>query len=76
MAGKEDESMRKRMYAGLDATDGAGFGSTEVMLVEARKVRSVRERAVKLRENAMTYVFGTLIKQVLEDLDLWEEGTQ
>lgn len=68
--------MRKRMYAGLDATDSAGFGPTEVMLVEAKRVRSVRERAVKLRENAMTYVFGTLIKQVLEDLDLWEGGTQ
>lgn len=68
--------MQKRMYAGLDTTDGAGFGPTEVMLVEAGRVRSVRERVVKLRENAMTYVFGTLIKQVLEDLDLWEEGTQ
>ena len=68
--------MQKRMYAGLDATDGAGFGPTEVMLVEAGRVHSVRERAAKLRENAMTYIFGTLIKQVLEDLDLWEEGTQ
>ncbi|MFR8171496.1 MAG: hypothetical protein ACLU9Q_11855 [Marvinbryantia sp.] len=68
--------MQKRMYAGLDATDSAGFGPTEVMLVEAGRVHSVRERAAKLRENAMTYIFGTLIKQVLEDLDLWEEGTQ
>lgn len=68
--------MQKRMYAGLDATDSAGFGPTEVMLVEAKRVRSVRERAVKLRENAMTYIFGTMIKQILEDLDLWEEGTQ
>lgn len=65
--------MQKRMYAGLDATDGAGFGPTEVMLVEAGRVRSVRERAAKLRENAMTYVFGTMIKQVLEDLGLWED---
>lgn len=65
--------MQKRMYAGLDATDGAGFGPTEAMLVEAKRVRSVRERAAKLRENAMTYVFGTMIKQVLEDLGLWED---
>lgn len=65
--------MQKRMYEGLDATDGAGFGPTEVMLVEAGRVRSVRERAAKLRENAMTYVFGTMIKQVLEDLGLWED---
>lgn len=65
--------MQKRMYADIDATDGAGFGPTEVMLVEAGKVCSVRERAAKLRENAMTYVFGTMIKQVLEDLGLWED---
>ena len=65
--------MQKRMYAGLDATDGAGFGPTEVMLVEAGRVRSVRERAAKLRENVLTYVFGTMIKQILEDLDLWED---
>ena len=51
MTEKEDESMQKRMYAGLDTTDGAGFGPTEVMLVEAKRVRSVRERAAKLRAN-------------------------
>lgn len=73
MAGKEDKPMPKRAYVGADTTDGAGFGPTEVMLVEAGRVRSVRERAAKLRENAMTYVFGTMIKQVLEDLGLWED---
>lgn len=68
--------MPERAYTSFDTTDNAGVGPTEVTLVETGKVRSVRERAVKLRENAMTYVFGTLIKQVLEDLDLWEDGTQ
>lgn len=68
--------MPKRAYAGIIKADHVQCGPTEVMLVEAGRVHSVRERAVKLRENAMTYVFGTMIKQVLEDLDLWEDDTQ
>lgn len=75
-AGREDKPMLKRLYAGFDKTDDVGSGPTEVMLVDAGKVRRVRDRAIKLRENVPTYVFGTLIKQVLEDLDLWEGGTQ
>lgn len=68
--------MQKRAYAGIIEADRMQCGPTEVMLVEAGKVRSVKERAVKLRENAMTYIFGTMIKQILEDLDLWEDGTR
>lgn len=65
--------MQKKAYMGIDTADGMGVGPAEVFLVDVAKVRSVRERAAKLRENAMTYIFGTMIKQVLEDLDLWEE---
>lgn len=68
--------MSKKVYMGIDTADGTGLGPTEVMLVDAGKVRSVRQRAVKLREDVLTYAFGTLIKQVLEDLGLWEEVKQ
>ncbi|SDH03196.1 hypothetical protein NQ534_01940 [Marvinbryantia formatexigens DSM 14469] len=66
--------MQKKAYMGIDTVDSTGSGLTEAILVDARKVHSARERAVKLRKNAVTYVFGALIKQVLENLDLWEAG--
>ena len=66
--------MPKGTYVGIDMSDGKQYGPAEVMLVDAGKVRSARQRAAKLRENILTYFFGTLIKQILEDLELWEEG--
>ena len=65
--------MPKGIYMGSVAAGDTWHGPAEVMLVDAGRVRSVRQRAAKLRENILTYFFGTLIKQVLEDLDLrWE----
>lgn len=66
--------MSKNAIVGIDLSDDKQDGPAEVMLVDAGKVRSARQRAAKLRENVLTYSFGTLIKQVLEDLELWEEG--
>lgn len=42
-------------------------------LVDAEAVRRIRERAVRLRKGVLTYIFGTIIKQTLEELDLWDE---
>lgn len=41
--------------------------------VNPEKLRRVKERAVAFRKSVLTYFFGTLIKQVLEELDLWDE---
>lgn len=46
--------------------------ATEMKLVEVEKVRKLKDRAIRLRKNVLTYFFGTLIKQFLEELDLWE----
>lgn len=45
----------------------------EMELVDAERVRKLRKRAIRLRKNILTYFFGTVIKQILEELDLWEE---
>ena len=42
------------------------------ILVETEKVHKLRERAVKFRESVFTHFFGTLIKEFLEELNLWE----
>lgn len=42
-------------------------------LVDAGKVHKLRARAVKFRESIFTHIYGTLIKEFLEELDLWEE---
>lgn len=43
------------------------------MLVDAAKVHRLRARAKKFRESVFTHFYGTLIKEFLEELDLWEE---
>ena len=46
----------------------------EMKLVDAEKVRKLKKRAIRLRKSILTYFIGTLIKQILEELELWEEG--
>lgn len=41
--------------------------------VDANTVDQMRLRAVKMRRSPFTYLIGTLLKQFLEELDLWEE---
>lgn len=43
------------------------------MFVDAAKVHKLRARAVKFRESVFTHIYGTLIKEFLEELDLWDE---
>lgn len=40
--------------------------------VDAERVRKLKARAVKFRESCFTYFYGTLIKEFLEELNLWQ----
>lgn len=41
--------------------------------VDPEKLRRLKERAIRFREGALMYFFGTLIKQTLEELGLWDD---
>lgn len=45
----------------------------EMKLVDAEKVHKLRVRAIRFRKSILTYFIGTLIKQILEELELWED---
>lgn len=44
----------------------------QMIQVDAERVRKLKARAVKFRESCFTYFYGTLIKEFLEELNLWE----
>ncbi len=41
--------------------------------VDQKKLRDVKERAIRYRQDVLTYIPGTFIKHILEDLGLWED---
>ena len=45
----------------------------ECRLVDGKTVQKVKERAVRFRTHVLTYAIGTLIKQTMEELGLWED---
>ena len=44
----------------------------QMLQVDAERVRKLKARAIKFRESVFTHVYGTLIKEFLEELGLWE----
>lgn len=47
----------------------------EARLVDAARARELQRRAEKFIESPLTFPFGLMIRRVLEELELWEGGS-
>lgn len=42
-------------------------------MVSAETAHRMKQRAIKFMKSPITFLIGVLLKQFLEELDLWEE---